>query len=78
MWRDREYKRNHWTALDLRGIQNMKEKSDIEFESLLRSLVLSPEEALRRDALKKKIKAHIAPLFEENDVSKNHNEFCAG
>jgi hypothetical protein len=32
----------------------------------------------RREALREKIKARIAPLFEENDTSKNHNEFCAG
>jgi hypothetical protein len=48
------------------------------FDALLRSLAVPSDEAARRDALKKRIKAHITPLFEENDASKNHNEFCAG
>jgi hypothetical protein len=52
--------------------------SDSEFDTLLRSLVLSPEEALRRDALQEEIREHVARVFEENDTSKNHNEFCAG
>jgi len=51
--------------------------SDIEFDALLRSLAVPPGEVARQDALKEKLKAHVAPLFEGNDTSKNHNEFCA-
>jgi hypothetical protein len=53
-------------------------ESDAELDSLLRSLAVSSDEAARQDVLKEKIKAQIASLFEENDTSKNHNEFCAG
>jgi hypothetical protein len=54
----------------------MGAESNTEFECLLRSLVLSPEETLLRDALEEKIRARVASVFEENDASKNHNEFC--
>jgi len=56
----------------------MMEESDIKFDTLLRSLIVSCDEATQQTALKERIKAHIAPLFEENDTSENHNEFCAG
>jgi hypothetical protein len=56
----------------------MTKESDADFDSLLRSLAVPSDEAARHAALKEKIKAHIASLFEENDTSKNHNEFCAG
>lgn len=39
--------------------------SHIGFEALLRSLSVPPEETPQQDALKEKIKAHVAPLFEE-------------
>jgi hypothetical protein len=42
----------------------MKQKSDLEFESLLRSLVLSPEETLRRDAVREKMRARAERTFE--------------
>lgn len=47
----------------------MKEKPDVEFESLLRSLVLSPEETLRRNALREKMRARVGRAFE---VSSSH------
>ena len=56
----------------------MIQETDTQFETLLRTFAVSPEEMLRREALRQKIKAPIAPLFEENDTSKNLNEFCAG
>ena len=56
----------------------MKRKPDTDFEALLHSLAMSPDEAAWRDALKEKIKAHGASLFEENDTSENHNESCEG
>jgi len=56
----------------------MAEEPDAEFDTLLRSLTVPPDETARRDALKEKIKAHVAPFFEENDTSENLNEFCAG
>jgi hypothetical protein len=56
----------------------MTNEDETEFDGLLRSLAVPPDEAARQNALKEKIKAHIEPLFEENDTSKNHNEFCAG
>jgi hypothetical protein len=42
----------------------MKEKSDVGFEALLRSLVLSPEETLRCDALREKMRARVGRAFE--------------
>ena len=56
----------------------MGNESDSGFDALLRSLAVPPAEAARQDAIKERIKAHVAPLFEENDTSKNRNEFCTG
>ena len=41
----------------------MTKQHDVEFENVLRSLVLSPEETLRRDVLREKIRARIATIF---------------
>jgi hypothetical protein len=41
----------------------MTKQHDVEFESVLRSLVLSPEETLRRDALREKSHTQVASVF---------------
>jgi len=52
--------------------------SETEFDALVRSLVVSPDEAARQDALKERIKARVAPLFGENDTSKTTTNFARG
>jgi hypothetical protein len=42
----------------------MIQKSDTQFDVLLRTLILSPEESLRREALQEKIRARVASVFE--------------
>jgi hypothetical protein len=56
----------------------MTQLPETEFDMLLRSLAVPPDEAARRETLKEKIKAHVAPLFDGNHTSENYNEFCAG
>jgi hypothetical protein len=49
-----------------------------EFDTLLLSLAVSPDEAALQNALQEKIQAKVASVFEENDTSKNLNEFWHG
>ena len=53
----------------------MTKDSDVEFEILLRSLILSPEETVRRNEFQEKIRTQVACAFGENDSSRNLDAF---
>jgi hypothetical protein len=48
----------------------MTEESDIEFDTLLRSLAVPLDEVAQQAALKEKIKARVAAAFHENGTVK--------